>query len=197
MAASGNQPVGRRASSLPPVPDHPDSRRTTPWIPDPITGNNRLIVVRHHQPGDAYVLCFHGLSRNIRLPILAKLRLASLRLTRKAGPKNMPVEYTLDPLIPPPIFSQAHIRLTLPYFACHAKKYSKAPNGWPTKQKLIQKMEFPMALPAGPCFFSIGAVIAISGNWNSIPTSATPNGRLARHKSTCEKHRQELIPMRL
>lgn len=57
-----------------------------------------------------------------------------------------------------------HIRLTLPYFACQAKKYSNAPKGWPTRQKLTQKMELPITFPVGSWIFSNGAVIMISGS---------------------------------
>src|SRR5881394_2421982 len=64
--------------------------------------------------------------------------------------------------------------LTLPYLACHAKKYNKAAKGWPTSQKLTQKTEFPMILPVGPFHFSRGTVAAIRGNWNIMPANATP-----------------------
>lgn len=69
---------------------------------------------------------------------------------------------------------EGRIRLTLPYFACQAKKYSSAPRGCPTKQKLTQKIQFPMVLPRGSRIFSRGAVSAMRGNWNIIPTKATP-----------------------
>lgn len=53
--------------------------------------------------------------------------------------------------------------LTLPCFACHAKKYRSAASGWPTKQKLTQKIQLPTSLPFMPCIFSKGSVPAISG----------------------------------
>lgn len=67
------------------------------------------------------------------------------------------------------------MRLTLPYLACHAKKYSSAPRGCPTRQKLTQKMQFPIVLPSGSRFFSNGAVMAINGSWNIMPKNATPS----------------------
>lgn len=66
------------------------------------------------------------------------------------------------------------ILLTLPYLACQAKKYRSAPSGCPTRQKLTQKMQFPMTLPSGPRIFSNGAVRLINGSWNIIPKNATP-----------------------
>lgn len=56
------------------------------------------------------------------------------------------------------------MRLTLPYLACHAKKYNSAPSGCPTRQKLTQKMQLPIVLPKGSRIFSKGAVRAIKGN---------------------------------
>lgn len=61
-------------------------------------------------------------------------------------------------------YHYVYIRLTLPYFACQAKKYSNAPKGWPTRQKLTQKMELPITFPVGSWIFSNGAVIMISGS---------------------------------
>lgn len=58
----------------------------------------------------------------------------------------------------------AGVLLTLPYFACHAKKYNKAPSGWPTRQKLTQNTELPMILPVGSSIFSNGSVTVIRGS---------------------------------
>lgn len=73
------------------------------------------------------------------------------------------------------------ILLTLPYFACQAKKYNNAPKGCPTRQKLIQKIEFPIIRPES-FILSSGWVTIISGNWSIIPANATP----AREKSAKE-----------
>lgn len=72
------------------------------------------------------------------------------------------------------------MRLTLPYLACQAKKYRRAPSGWPTRQKLTQKMQLPITLPDGPRIFSNGVVSAIKGSWNIIPKKATPATQLAK-----------------
>jgi hypothetical protein len=72
-------------------------------------------------------------------------------------------------------FHSGFILLTLPYFACHAKKYSSAAKGWPTKQKLTQKMQFPAILPLILCIFSKGMVAMIMGIWTTIPKKATPS----------------------
>src|SRR5947209_13180567 len=67
------------------------------------------------------------------------------------------------------------ILLTFPYFACHAKKYSKAANGCPISTKLTQNIQFPITFPVIPSIFARGAVIDISGTWITIPTKATPS----------------------
>ena len=53
--------------------------------------------------------------------------------------------------------------LTLPYFACHAKKYKSAARGCPTKTKLIQKIQFPIVLPPIPFILASSSVSAMSG----------------------------------
>lgn len=58
----------------------------------------------------------------------------------------------------------AAILLTLPYFACQAKKYSNAPSGWPTRQKVTQNTEFPIILVVGSSIRSNGRVAVISGS---------------------------------
>lgn len=76
--------------------------------------------------------------------------------------------------------------LTLPYFACHAKKYNSAASGWPTRQKLTQKMQFPKILPFAPSIFSSGNVTYIIGICTIIPMNATPRdpGSSAKYHST-------------
>jgi hypothetical protein len=64
--------------------------------------------------------------------------------------------------------------LTLPYFACQAKKYRSAANGCPIKVNETQNMQFPIILPLTPSIFSRGAVMAIRGSWATIPMNATP-----------------------
>lgn len=64
--------------------------------------------------------------------------------------------------------------LTDPYFACQAKKYSSAANGWPTRQNDTQKMRFPSSLPLIPFIFASGSVMKMSGSWSTIPAKATP-----------------------
>lgn len=64
--------------------------------------------------------------------------------------------------------------LTLPYLACQAKKYSSAPSGWPTRQKLSQKTQLPIIFPAWPFILSKGSVAAIRGSCSIIPAKATP-----------------------
>jgi hypothetical protein len=56
----------------------------------------------------------------------------------------------------------------------HAKKYMRAANGCPTRQKLTQKIQFPMILPLVPCIFSNGKVTKIRGICTTIPMNATP-----------------------
>lgn len=77
----------------------------------------------------------------------------------------------------------AGVLLTLPYLACHAKKYSKAPSGCPTKQKLIQNTEFPIMRVDILFIRSRGRVAAMSGSWNIIPANATPAGRQSKKNS--------------
>lgn len=73
--------------------------------------------------------------------------------------------------MPPPY---AAILLTLPYLACHAKKYSNAPSGWPTRQKLTQNTELPMILVVGSSLRSNGRVNVMSGSCSIMPANATP-----------------------
>lgn len=61
-----------------------------------------------------------------------------------------------------------------PYLACQAKKYSNAASGWPTMQKLIQKVIFPMTFAARPSIRDNGSVAIMRGIWNIIPANATP-----------------------
>lgn len=61
-------------------------------------------------------------------------------------------------------FTATRCLLTVPYLACHAKKYSSAASGCPISVKDTQKIQFPMTRPLRPCIFSNGAVIAISGS---------------------------------
>lgn len=92
---------------------------------------------------------------------------------------------------------QSCVLLTLPYLACHAKKYKSAPRGCPTTQKLTQKNEFPMALPSGLLNFSKGAVTKINGSWNSMAMKATPI--FVNQQSQCMSTLEAIgnIPIRL
>ena len=71
-------------------------------------------------------------------------------------------------------FGEWYVLLTLPYLACQAKKYRRAPRGCPTKQKLIQNMQLPMIFPVIPSIFVNGFVIIIKGSCITMPRNATP-----------------------
>lgn len=70
---------------------------------------------------------------------------------------------------------------TLPYFACHAKKYSSAASGCPTRQKETQKIMLPATLPRMPFIFWTVSVRMMRGIWIIMPAKATPVGYVSEH----------------
>lgn len=63
---------------------------------------------------------------------------------------------------------------TLPYLACHAKKYNSAASGCPTKQNEAQNIMLPTVLPSKPLICCNASVSAISGICSIMPINATP-----------------------
>ena len=57
-----------------------------------------------------------------------------------------------------------HIRLTVPYLACQAKKYSRAASGCPINVNDTQNIQLPTILPLIPFIFSKGLVRAMRGS---------------------------------